>query len=353
MFEFVPRSIPSKIFVIGAGGTGSRLIPLLAQFMKTVTYGESPHGHVMNPVIYLVDDDVVEAKNLARQNFIQADVGKPKAAVLAARYSRAFGVNIVPILKRCKDRNDLSDGLSIGNYGSNVMVIMCVDTVKARQDILYHFGPGRQSVDSGAATVTPFFIDAGNEDDFGQVRFFNRMSLCEHRESRRTAERLGDLPTPCKVQIGYLPMDIDHYMTITDRPGGSCADLDQTLAINALMATLIMGVVQNYYYCKPFSYSSISISLGGSVSTTPLTLKNVLKLVTADTGCNPGYRMFGSFTEESGITLIDNYVTKQLTELRKLCLVQTVPAQGEVEVEEDYAEIIDSDDDNTDDNTDD
>lgn len=59
MFRYVPRVIPTKIFVIGCGGTGSRLVPLLAQFIKTVTAGENPRGTVVDPVIYLIDDDVV------------------------------------------------------------------------------------------------------------------------------------------------------------------------------------------------------------------------------------------------------------------------------------------------------
>lgn len=35
----------------------------------------------------LVDGDTVEPKNLIRQNFIEQDIGKNKAAVMADRYS--------------------------------------------------------------------------------------------------------------------------------------------------------------------------------------------------------------------------------------------------------------------------
>lgn len=59
MIEFVPRMIPDQIYVIGCGGTGSRLVPLLTQFMRTVTQGVTPRGNVVNPTIYLVDADVV------------------------------------------------------------------------------------------------------------------------------------------------------------------------------------------------------------------------------------------------------------------------------------------------------
>jgi uncharacterized protein (DUF1501 family) len=61
-------------------------------------------------------------------------------------------------------------------------------------------------------------------------------------------------------------MDLDFYANLVDTPGGSCADLDQTLAINAMMATSIMGVIQNYYYVKPFTTTRINlvVAQGGS-----------------------------------------------------------------------------------------
>ena len=41
----------------------------------------------------------------------------------------------------------------------------------------------------------------------------------------------------------------------------SCADLDQTMAINSLVANMAFAVVQNWYYAKPISTHKISISL--------------------------------------------------------------------------------------------
>ena len=42
--------------------------------------------------ILVCDGDVVEEKNLIRQNFVEQDVGRNKAQVLAERYSAAFGI---------------------------------------------------------------------------------------------------------------------------------------------------------------------------------------------------------------------------------------------------------------------
>lgn len=273
MFEFVPRQVPNQIFVIGCGGTGSRLVPLLAQFMRTVTHGVTPRGNVMNPTIFLVDDDVVEHKNLLRQNFIESDVGKPKAAVLASRYSRAYGVNIVPIVARVtRDRDFLGAAEeAVSNAGGNAMIILCVDSAQARRDILAHW-TDYLGASTGLRSQQPFVIDAGNEDNFGQVRFFNLVvpQVVSGGGSKELLESIPKL-TPEKVQLDFLPMDVRFYEELQDNAGGSCADLDQTLAINALMATMIMGVVQNFYYVKPFTYHSMGISLNGSVSTSLLT----------------------------------------------------------------------------------
>ena len=74
---------PVKILLLGAGGTGGYVAPHLYRLMHTLN----------RPVrINIVDGDLVEAKNLVRQNFCAADLGENKAKVLATRYSEAFGM---------------------------------------------------------------------------------------------------------------------------------------------------------------------------------------------------------------------------------------------------------------------
>lgn len=74
---------PVKIVVIGAGGTGGYVIPHLYRL------GYASHRYVR---IIVCDGDVVEEKNLIRQNFVQQDIGRNKAQVQAERYSAAFGI---------------------------------------------------------------------------------------------------------------------------------------------------------------------------------------------------------------------------------------------------------------------
>lgn len=294
MFRFTPNTIPQNIFVIGGGGTGSRLMPMLVQFIRSITRGQTALGWLENPTIWVVDDDVVETKNLLRQNFIQNDVGKPKAQVLAERYGRAYGVDVIPLVMRVDNNNSLHNAVNEtlqakgqlnhsnreGGRNSvtvmkNAIVISCVDSSAARRAILNTF-----VVESQGAGVGPLFIDAGNEDSFGQVNFFNA-AILYHREMYDGLSESHKLPKfiGSTVDIDALPMDVQYYRDLVDTEStASCADLNQTLAINAMMATTIMGVVQNYYYRKPFTYNCVRLSLDGGNATEYLTFNAVRRL---------------------------------------------------------------------------
>ena len=74
---------PVKIVMLGAGGTGGHIAPHLYRLLYALD----------RPVRFIIaDGDIVEQKNLVRQNFIEADLGENKAKVLAERYSSVFGL---------------------------------------------------------------------------------------------------------------------------------------------------------------------------------------------------------------------------------------------------------------------
>lgn len=288
MFKFTPRQIPPNIVVIGCGGTGSRLVPMLAQFVRSITREFNPRGWLESPTIYLCDDDTIEQKNLLRQNFIEADVGKFKSVVLAQRYSRAYGIKIVPSTHRIS-----LDGVSINNgygrgllndaeggiplrdeyrsFGTNCMYLLCVDSARARREILSVIESlttyAMHHVSGVCAENAPFVIDAGNEDNFGQVQFFS-MVIGAHRRGMANLKTMVPPMTPITGTIPAIPYPRSTYADMVDNEStASCADLDQTLAINAAMATTMLGIVQNFYYVKPFTFNRIGISLEGGNST--------------------------------------------------------------------------------------
>ena len=74
---------PVKAVMLGAGGTGGHIAPHLYRLLYALD----------RPVRFIIcDGDVVEKKNLVRQNFIPRRPGENKARVLAERYASVFGM---------------------------------------------------------------------------------------------------------------------------------------------------------------------------------------------------------------------------------------------------------------------
>ena len=61
---------PVKIVMLGAGGTGGHIAPHLYRLLYALGQRECR--------FLIVDGDLVEKKNLVRQNFIEADLGKTR-----------------------------------------------------------------------------------------------------------------------------------------------------------------------------------------------------------------------------------------------------------------------------------
>ena len=97
-----------KILIIGAGGIGSYLIPLLNQ---TKLYD-----------ITVADPDIVETKNLTYQNFVDDEVGQNKAGAMGSRYTSISFSNRYPILteKQMKGYD---------------LVVCCVDNLGVRRTL--------------------------------------------------------------------------------------------------------------------------------------------------------------------------------------------------------------------------
>ena len=288
MFSYKPNFIPRNIILIGAGGTGGRLLPPLAQLVRSQIRRNNPLGWIMELPIYIYDADVVEEKNLLRQNFAPQDVGKPKALVLAQRYSAAYGIPILPVLQMfgpIEDTLNPSPGrmspnvlnhvgrnVSVQSLLFNSIVICAVDSAEARRGILRQLflanGLGRR----GLSTGDFFFIDAGNEDDFGQIRFFTNTVL---RDSGEQPTLTFPSMIPIEMEVDGIPMDLEYYHNLgSSVQEASCAELPQTLAINTVMATLMLGVLQNFLQMRPMNFDGQNYNLKGGMSTNRNTLMN-------------------------------------------------------------------------------
>ena len=67
--------VPEIIYVVGVGGVGSQWLERLTRFLRS-----DPRFISKGTEVIIVDPDIVEEKNLARQNFYGFEKGRPKAS---------------------------------------------------------------------------------------------------------------------------------------------------------------------------------------------------------------------------------------------------------------------------------
>jgi PRTRC genetic system ThiF family protein len=148
----VPPTEAIEFWVVGCGGTGSFLVQLVCRVLQhLIQQGKRAS-------LVLVDPDQIEAKNLTRQCFCQAEVGLNKAEALAARYGMAFGLPIRAIAQPFKP------DMIARNYNTLTVLMGCVDNAKARVNLAkaLEFNYGQ--------SPRVWWIDGGNGGSFGALR---------------------------------------------------------------------------------------------------------------------------------------------------------------------------------------
>ena len=211
--------IPVKIIIIGAGGTGGYVIPHLYR----IAYASGRQCRVV-----IADGDIVERKNLIRQNFAACDIGENKAEVMAARYSEVFGIETEYIPDFIESEERLYDLLTygqpqywsgerryipilIGAVDNNRSRVMCNNVFERLDDIIY--------------------IDSGNEEFSGQV-------VCGAKRSGRVVSK------PVARVYPDILTDTEKFPSEL-----SCAERSvsapQTIAANVFASTAIVSML--YY----------------------------------------------------------------------------------------------------------
>ena len=286
--------------VFGCGGTGGRLIDLLSQ--TVMAEKKLKPRNYYNLIV--VDNDIVEAKNLSRQNFYEFELGMNKAEAIATRYSLLYGINIDFISSRIDDTNihenfiyKLDRCLSQNHSNLNPIVIFdCTDNVDARKSIVTFTYEMKRNFNFNL-----FLISCGNEFDFGQVNvsndFYgpknnNRYNMFDLRHYFNTAREINLFWKALNFLnfnennteqnfIPCLPGLFNLYKEFKDTET-SCAEIasirEQSMPINSLVANI--------------AFSNFSQIINGSP------VKNIL------TTCNTSSTEFSTWN----ISIPDNYI---------------------------------------------
>lgn len=153
--------LDATIVIVGCGGTGS----FLASRVCRLLIGRQAE-------VYLVDHDIVEPHNVARQDFTLDDVGRPKAQILAERLSnrkagfrRVVGYALAPFDAQVHT-------LVFRRPARLQLVVGCVDNAAARREIAAAI---TQPVlyGSRSAVGDVWWLDSGNGQNTGQILLGN------------------------------------------------------------------------------------------------------------------------------------------------------------------------------------
>ena len=223
-------SKPVKIIMLGAGGTGGHIAPHLYRLLHTLDRYTK---------VIVCDGDIVEEKNLVRQNFIAADLGRNKAQVLAERYASAFGLEVSYIPEFIESEERLAqlvkpDTFPTGPYlyqtqeGLSIL-IGCVDNNRSRQ--LCH------SVFKSADNL--IYIDSGNGEYTGQV-------VCGiKRGGRAYYKPVGDVYPDVLLETDKFPTELSCAEAAVSAPQSIVANIMAgTAVVSYLYNILVLGSIE-------------------------------------------------------------------------------------------------------------
>lgn len=245
-----------NLTLIGCGGTGSWLAPSLARIARLLV---DKFDRRVNLVF--IDGDRVEVKNVYRQNFAPAEVGRNKAVSLAFRYGLAWGVEIAAVDRPFS--TGIADALGHMNDRDQLPVVIgCVDNHIARLAI-------RDLVDAQRHRIV-WWLDCGNHKSAGQVALGTRPLTPQDRPPFELTGFCTWLPSPA-VQYPDLvlppPLPAPEASDSSDL---SCADLamldDQGLAINQRIAAEAADFLVRLLLTQDLRRFSVALDLASGVA---------------------------------------------------------------------------------------
>lgn len=234
----IPDFTRVSVVQVGCGGTGSHIASGLVAIWQAL----AERGITMD--VCLVDPDVVEPKNVGRQLFGLADVGCPKAMVIAERLNAAFGTRIGAAV-RSVDKLDtfrMDECLNV--------VIGAVDNARARA--LINQAHGRDL----------WWLDCGNDNHSGQVALGN----CGANEMKGSVAlgMIDRLPAPSVV---YLDLVRSKRQTKEKKPSKapSCAELaaagEQGLMVNRMAAAWACALLHDFLVTREVRWFALAFDL--------------------------------------------------------------------------------------------
>lgn len=214
-----------KLFLIGAGGTGSFAAMNLARIMFEL-------GRIGKTVeMTVIDPDVVESGNIPRSNFCAAEIGRFKAQTLAERITLAWGLEVSYANEKLKYEKHIKSGRS--GFKELTILVGCVDNHLARREI--HRSLDESNKYNSPNTPEVWWIDGGNGKSSGQVLIGSEVRKEKAENHFSSSTICKKLPAPSVIH----PELLENQVVLSPRASVgrmSCAERirrgEQSLNIN-------------------------------------------------------------------------------------------------------------------------
>jgi PRTRC genetic system ThiF family protein len=231
--EMITRQ--AKILLVGAGGTGSRILGHLVDLHLSL----KAKGHPSGLHVTVIDADRVSPSNIGRQAFYPADVGRSKALTLVNRANMALNGDTVwrGLEAMLVPESDVS-GFDL--------VIGAVDSRRGRLAILRSL----ENCSSGCR----YWLDFGNRIDDGQVILGEVTSRKRKTDADDRLPHAGEL-YPELIDPTYEPKE--------DIPSCSLAEAleKQALFVNPTLAVQGMALLGQLFTTDGIEVQGVFVNL--------------------------------------------------------------------------------------------
>lgn len=247
----LPRNFEQlEIYLVGCGGTGGFLALHLSRLAKYL------HDSGTGVHLFFCDPDRVEDKNIYRQHFCEAEIGRFKAETLATRYGHAFGINVSSFTEEFSSE-------MVYHRGSLSVILGCVDNAAARKSINESLKFNQETL--GLEPPLVWYLDCGNGETSGQVTLGSSFTINDLKDSFIDERICEALPSPL----------IQHPNLCLPRPEElannklSCAEMMlanvQGFNINAAIAVQAAQMLTQFVLLKNLDYHSVDVGLAPPV----------------------------------------------------------------------------------------
>jgi len=244
----LPVTKGTRLVLIGCGGTGSWLAPHVVRIARLLREVRDQQVSVV-----FCDHDHVEEKNIFRQNFCEAEIGRNKALSLAQRYGHAWGIPIAAIDQRFSraiaTKNDFAPSY---NDQQTSVFITCVDNNTARREIA-----------KLCESWPIWWVDTGNLKTAGQVSV-GRQLFEKELSPLRLPSVTTWAPAP-SLQFPNIIRDTSEEVQPVNYTNMSCAELalvdEQGISINHSIASVAASLLAKMLVTKDLRYHCAYVSL--------------------------------------------------------------------------------------------